>query len=221
VMVLHKLVDNGANLYIYHQATNFAGPGLVRAFSGSSAWNWNLMQVTSGDVNNDGVSDLQMLHATGDGGANYYVFYGGTGQFADAVPVKSFPGSGGWNWASIKLLTGDFDGDHHADLMFLHRTGDNGANLYIYNQAVGFASPGLVRQFPGSSGWNWYLMQLGTGDTNNDGISDLTMFHRIGDGGANYYTILGGSGQFIPGSPARQLPGSAGWSWDSIKLPTG
>jgi len=221
LMFLHKLADNGANMYIYNQANGFGSPGLMRIFPGSSGWNWNLMKIAMGDVNNDGASDLMMLHKTGDGGANFYVFYGGAAQYADSSPVKNFPGSAGWSFDSMKMVVGDFDVDHRTDLMFLHKTGDNGANLYIYNQAGGFTGPGLVRQFPGSSGWNWNLMKLATGDVNNDGVSDLLLLHKTGDGGANFYTILGGSGQFIPGSPARQFPASAGWSWDSMKMVAG
>lgn len=228
LMFLHRLGDNkSANMYIYDQAQNFGGPGRIREFANSpDGWNWNSMQIATGDANGDGISDLFMLHQTADGpgggpgGANLYVFYGGTEAYGTAHLLAQFPYSSNWRWSNMKLLVGDFDGDGHADVMIMTKDlNDNGFNMFIYDWAQNYQGPGLVRNFPGST-WNWSQTKFAIGDSNGDGISDLFMLAADAYGGANLYVLKGGTYQFADSNPVTQFP-SPNWSWSNMDLLVG
>ena len=221
VMIVSKASDGGANINIYPASNGWSSSNFSEHLLYSDGWNYNYMKFATGDRENDGYSDLFLLFglSNGAGGANLYELKGGSGNLVPGSPIIQFSTTNGWYYSNMKILTGDFYGDSHGDIMLLYGLADNSANMYIFDNHYSYASPGYVKQLPATSGWNWNNMKVATGDVDNNGISDLTMLHKTSDGGANFYVFYGGSSGFATNSPAAQFPGSSGWNWSEMLGP--
>ncbi|MGO4463894.1 FG-GAP-like repeat-containing protein, partial [Streptomyces sp. M-16] len=68
------------------------------------------------DLNGDGRSDAVMTYYHGDGSIGFYTALGNTvGGFGDFTVGYTVPANS-WDRASMKLVSGDFNGDRRSDL---------------------------------------------------------------------------------------------------------
>ncbi|MFD7783282.1 trypsin-like serine protease, partial [Streptomyces nojiriensis] len=175
------------------------------------------------DVNGDGRSDGVMAYYHPDGSIGFYSALGkadgGFGEFnvGYKVPAKS------WDRGSMKLITGDFNGDRRSDVGMMYRFSDGSVKMY-----TGLANTaGLIQPFtssyevPANAGWDWNAIELHSGDVNGDGRSDAVMAYYHSDGSIGFYSALGkadgGFGEFNVG---YKVPAKS-WDRGSMKLITG
>jgi hypothetical protein len=142
----------------------FELPGPYRSGIGASTWQG------VGDFNNDGISDVALLH---DNQIDLLLSDGSQFQYQPAA----LTGIGAFNWIKV----GDFNRDGVDDLAI-----QRGANIDVaLGNITGFTQPVTWRGGIGPSRWQ------GVGDFNRDGISDIAL-----QVGANIDVLLGNLGQF-------------------------
>lgn len=125
------------------------------------------------DFNRDGKLDLAVVGTDNTTNTVYILPGQGNGLFSSAKPVLTVPGvQNASGWGVQKMLLGDFDGDHNADLALVATTADSagdvatltlhvlyGAGNFSFENTTPSTSPGIVN--------------INSGDLNSDGISDL------------------------------------------------
>ncbi|MFG2336510.1 trypsin-like serine protease, partial [Streptomyces yangpuensis] len=164
-----------------------------------------LRSVAQRDLNGDGRADAAMVYRHGDGSIGFYssltTATGAFGEFTHGYKVP--PNS--WDWNSMKLISGDFNGDRRMDMGMMYRHGDGSIKMY-----TGLADEsGHIQPFnssytvPANAGWDWNAIQLHAGDLNGDGRADTAMVYRHGDGSIGFYSSLttatGAFGEFTHG----------------------
>ncbi|MFF4278983.1 FG-GAP-like repeat-containing protein [Streptomyces kronopolitis] len=128
---------------------------------GGKTWG-TTKQLTAGDYDGDGISDLMAVWSDG----TLHLYKGkGNGQLQPQVKVNV----GGNTWGTVKLLPGgDFNGDGIADLMAVW---DDGTLHYYPGNGTG--QVGTQTPVPvGGNTWDT-VRQLTAGDYTGDGIADL------------------------------------------------
>ncbi|MGZ9929513.1 trypsin-like serine protease [Streptomyces sp. NC-S4] len=205
--------------------------GLIQPFTESSyrvpanSWDWNAIQLLSGDVNGDGRTDAMMAYHHSDGSIGFYSSLADTTGHLGAFNVGyKVPASGGWVRDSMRLISGDFNGDHRSDIAMMYRHTNGSITLH-----TGLANTeGLIQPFTESSyrvpanSWDWNAIQLLSGDVNGDGRTDAMMAYHHADGSIGFYSSLadttGHLGAFNVG---YKVPASGGWVRDSMRLISG
>ncbi|MGO4463892.1 FG-GAP repeat domain-containing protein, partial [Streptomyces sp. M-16] len=98
------------------------GAGHIQPFTSSTTipasagWDWNAIELRAGDANGDGRADAVMTYYHGDGSIGFYTALGNTvGGFGDFTVGYTVPANS-WDRASMKLVSGDFNGDRRSDL---------------------------------------------------------------------------------------------------------
>ncbi|MFD5414440.1 trypsin-like serine protease, partial [Streptomyces nojiriensis] len=176
-----------------------------------------------GDVNGDGRTDAIMTYHHGDGSIGFYSSLtdntGHLGEFNIGYKVSA---GDGWDRNSMRLIPGDFNGDHRTDLamMYRHTNGAITLNTGLAN------TQGLIQPFtpstytiPSNAGWDWNAIQLMPGDVNGDGRTDAIMTYHHGDGSIGFYSSLtdntGHLGEFNIG---YKVSAGDGWDRNSMRL---
>lgn len=227
--IIHKSSTSvGASIHVmYGGSQPFQVNDVRRDMPASSAWNWSLMKVVSGDFNADGLDDIVIGHKLSDGGMDVHLLTGATGEAALANPDTARKRLAGptWSWDNIKLAAGPFNSDASADLAIVHKRADGGLNYHVLKGATDTQSltqeEGYVHELPGSSGWDWTKVKLSAGYFNSDTYADIAMLHKRADGGINAYVLYGQTTPLQTRTLHREMPSPAGWSWDDVKLAAG
>ena len=225
--IVHERTDSGADVHVLYGSTGTPfqySTTLARQLPGTSGWDWNKMKTSSGDYNNDNYTDIALAHQLSDDGADIHILWGGSGTpFQSNTYARNLPNSSGWAWSKMKLESGNFQSDNYSDLAILHERADLGFDTHVLYGSSGTPfqySPTLAKIFYGTDGWRWNLIKTAKGDFNNDTHTDIAVIHRLSDGGADVHALWGGSGTpfTYPTTYVRNLPASANWSWDSMKV---
>lgn len=161
--------------------------------------------IVAADFNSDGKLDLAIVGVDNTTNTVYILPGEGNGLFSSANSVLTVPGfDNAAGWGVQKLLLGDFDGDHNADIAAVATTGSNTGDIasvsthVLYgNGALGFedTTPITSSNFGNVSGTN-------SGDLDGDGKTDL--FALDGDS-YRLDTFYGQSGRTFA-SYTQQLP---------------
>ncbi|MCX5195452.1 trypsin-like serine protease [Streptomyces sp. NBC_00249] len=128
----------------------------------NAGWNWNAIELHSGDLNADGRSDAVMVYHHADSSIAFYSSLtnpdGGFGNYTVGYTVP--PNS--WDRNSMKLISGDFNGDRRTDIGMMYRYADGAITMF-----TGLAdNAGHIQPFtasysvPANAGWNWNAIQL-------------------------------------------------------------
>ncbi|MBM0276675.1 FG-GAP-like repeat-containing protein [Micromonospora tarensis] len=227
--------DDAAMLYRYTDTSieSFTSlsndAGGFGAFNGSyklpvNSWGWDSFKTITGDFNGDGRSDLAAMYYQSNGSITMHTalanISGGFGAFAGSLTI---PASEGRLWDSIRLFSGDFNGDGRADAAMLYRNADTSIDLLtsLGNEAGGFGAFTASYKLPARS-WGWDSFKTITGDFNGDGRSDLAAMYYHSNNSISLNTALananGGFGAF---TTSLTIPASEGRLWDSIRLFSG
>ncbi|MGW4649933.1 trypsin-like serine protease [Kitasatospora sp. NPDC004289] len=225
--MLYRFGDGSIGLF-----TGAAQPdGTIGQFQGpsykvpaSAGWNWNAIEVYPGDANGDGRGDVLMAYHHTDGAIGFFTSLadqaGNLSQFNSTFTVPA----ASWDRASMKLVPGDFNGDHRSDLAMLYRYGDGSIGLF-----TGLAkTDGTIGQFqgpsykvPASAGWNWNAIEVYPGDANGDGRGDVLMAYHHTDGAIGFFTSLADqAGNLSQFNSTFTVP-AASWDRASMKLVPG
>ncbi|GAA1231160.1 hypothetical protein GCM10009665_21900 [Kitasatospora nipponensis] len=206
------------------------GNGLIQAFTGSytvpasANWDWNAIQLFAGDFNGSGRSGVVMAYHRTSGEIGFYTSLTDTaGNFGAFNLGYSVP-AGNWDWNSLKLVAGDFNGDGRSDLAMMYHHGDNSFAMY-----TGLADGnGLIQAFtgsytvPASANWDWNSIQLLAGDFNGSGRSGVAMAYRHSNGQIGFYTSLTDTaGNFGAYNVGYTVPVNGNWDFASMKLISG
>ncbi|MGI5450660.1 trypsin-like serine protease [Streptomyces sp. CA-243310] len=223
--MMYRFADGSIKMY-----TGLADPaGHIQPFTSSytvpasAGWDWNAIQLQSGDLNGDGRADAVMVYHHADTSISFYSsLTTTTGAFEDftegyKVPVKS------WDRASMKLISGDFNGDRRTDMGMMYRFADGSIKMY-----TGLADPaGHIQPFtssytvPASAGWDWNAIQLQSGDLNGDGRADAVMVYHHADTSISFYSSLTTTtGAFEDFTEGYKVPVKS-WDRASMKLISG
>ncbi|MDG4809565.1 FG-GAP-like repeat-containing protein [Micromonospora sp. WMMD1120] len=222
--------DDAVMLYRYNDGaielfTSLAdAAGGFAAYDGSykipgGSWGWDSFKTIAGDFNGDGHADLAAMYYqsndtitmnTALGNAD-----GGFGAFTGSLTI---PASQGRKWDSIRLFSGDFNGDGRTDAVMVYKKDDTSIEFLtsLANAAGGFGAFTLSYTIPAKS-WGWDSFKMITGDFNGDGRSDLAAMYYHSNNTISMNTALananGGFGGF---TGSLTIP--AGRKWDSIRL---
>ncbi len=144
-----------------------------------SVGNAAIFDIATADFNHDGKLDLAIV------GSNLYVQLGnGGGNFTAPVTYTT-----GYGVAAV--ATGDFNGDHNADIVAVNEQ-VNSVSVLLGNGAGGFGSP--ITSPAGS-----YPFFVLVADFNNDGTADLAVLNTDGQGHTSISVLIGnGNGTFQP-----------------------
>ncbi|GAA3043729.1 hypothetical protein GCM10017562_75530 [Streptomyces roseofulvus] len=183
-------------------------------------WNFDAIQVQSGDFNGDGRDDIAAWYAYGDGQDKLFTFTANVkGGFN--YPFSSFYRSDGWEVARMKFATGDFNRDGRTDIGALYGYTNGEVKLVTFpaTPTGGFADP--IHGWS-STGWTFSQASIHAGDFNNDGRDDIASWYDYGDGhdAVISFNPSGPNGEF--GTRTQLWTGEAGRFWrQNMKIVTG
>ncbi|SCL47624.1 Repeat domain-containing protein [Micromonospora chersina] len=119
------------------------------------------MKLADGDFNGDGRGDVAVLYGYGSGKLALFTWTAKEdGTFNS--PLESWSSTTFGQFASIKMVSGDYTGDKRDDLAFLYKYSDDGLGLHTFaaTPAGGFNAPfGSWRVGRGVYGW-WPSMKM-------------------------------------------------------------
>ncbi len=160
-------------------------------------------RMVAGDFNGDGKDDIATAYQYADGTFRYHVWLS-TGSSLTYQGASGWYHSGSFNLGHVgaRLVAGDFNGDHRADLAMFYATGTTGAEIFRWlSNGSSFLSP--VKTWVVSSGYD--LSKVGNrmvaGDFNRDGHDDIATAYQYPDGTFRYHVWL----------DASAYQGATGW----------
>ena len=142
-------------------------------------WYGNTYTVSVADFSGDGKADI-LLQRNGSGD-HYLLFADGQGKITGISQVIPEPALGySWSSSAHKIIAGDFNGDHHADV-FLQSTTRTGANVVIYSDSNGqFTTSAVSPQSWNNSylGLEWSVQDAVVSAGNFDGVNGSDLLVR-------------------------------------------
>jgi len=175
----------GIALQVY--LTNAAGTGFAQ--TGFAPGTWTDYEISTGDFNGDGRTDLFLL-ARVAGLASRVFFSDGSGGFTDS----GYASPTGWN--GRKAAVGDFNGDGLSDVIVYPASGAP-VLLQLASMAGGSLSFGESQPFGGFSYSGQTLVPM---DFNGDGLTDIFF---AGSGGNSRVWLSAGNGSFTYYQPEQ------------------
>ncbi len=165
---------------------------------GSTYVNWNK------DDDSDGIINT----------SDYCVGQGGKPLYMGCPPN---------NITESSSIAGDFNGDGYGDVVAFSVHPDGRTfNVWLFpGSASGLGNPVFQRTLgPSFGGWLFEYSKPAVADVNNDGYSDLIIFHRGPNNEIVRHVLRGSSGGIQASDPnnvAWQLP-SQGWLWSYVRV---
>ncbi|MFC5923263.1 trypsin-like serine protease [Micromonospora vulcania] len=203
----------------------FPGPIGSWKGGGSAYYNRDRVKVFNDDFDGDGVKDLVVLSTRTDGSFAIDTFItGADGKYG--APLRSWTAPAGWgHLSSMKMTSGDFNGDGRADLSAFYGynsgNGDEAWINWIARPDGGFDSP--IEAWRASTFGNWNSVSVFSGDVNGDGRDDVSLFYAYATGAMALITWPGqADGKFPTGYTSWSTPADKPFgSLASMKLADG
>ncbi|MBG0830648.1 VCBS repeat-containing protein [Planomonospora sp. ID67723] len=225
--IMYRHTDGSISMHTSRASTSGAFASFTSAYTvpAAAGWDWNAIRLVSGDANGDGRADAVMMYRHADGSIQLYTsLANANGDFTPFTGSYTVPAAAGWDWNAFKLLAGDYNGDHRADLAIMYRHTDGSISMHTSRASTSgaFASFTSAYTVPAAAGWDWNAIRLVSGDANGDGRADAVMMYRHADGSIQLYTSLANAnGDFTPFTGSYTVPAAAGWDWNAFKLLAG
>lgn len=140
------------------------------------------VKVFNDDFDGDGIKDVVALSTAADGTFAIDTFITqADGKYG--APLRSWTQAASWGHiTSMKMASGDFNGDGRADLTAFYGyksgTGDEAWINWIARPDGGFDAPSTVWQ--ASNFGHWTSVSVFAGDVNGDGRDDASLFYDYG-----------------------------------------
>ncbi|MDQ3915599.1 MAG: hypothetical protein M3323_09780 [Actinomycetota bacterium] len=97
--------DGGVDLALMHSiGAAFGPPRPVLTSGAASQWEWARTQSVTGDYDEDGLTDVAVLHQTPAGGADVWLAASSGNGFAEPRRVLVLMREAGWEWNGIRLV---------------------------------------------------------------------------------------------------------------------
>ncbi|HSX03045.1 MAG TPA: FG-GAP-like repeat-containing protein [Candidatus Saccharimonadia bacterium] len=132
--------NNTAMLVMNGSVTSLHAPGQVWSAQGTSGFtmNWDRAKIVAGDFNGDGYADMGLLYDWGSNNAAMLLMNGSPTSLHWVGQVWSAQTNSGFtmNWGRAKLVAGDFDGNHSADVGLLYDWGNQNTAMLLMNGAT-------------------------------------------------------------------------------------
>jgi hypothetical protein len=174
--------------------------------TGTDWVSWPSAKPLPGDFNGDGLTDIAVCMESGGGIATY--LSNGNGTFT--AVFSSQTGTDWCSWPSIRLVTGDFNGDGLADIAVMQDS-LGGISVYLSNGNGTFTG-----SYSGQTGTDWASWPSAkpmAGDFNGDGLTDIAVCMQNG-GGIGVY-LSNGNGTFA--ATYSSQTGSDWCSWPTAR----
>ncbi|MGC0421662.1 FG-GAP-like repeat-containing protein [Embleya sp. AB8] len=155
-------------------------------------WNANSAKYAVGDYNGDGRADIAALYGWSDGSVTLHTLLAQPDGTL-AAPVQSWRAAPGtWDWNKVQLTSGDYNGDHHAEVGAMYDLGAGVTEFRVFPTGSDgrFTNPTTAwRSAPGT--WDTTYAYPVTGDYNGDGRDDIAAMYEWNDGSTTLNTLLG------------------------------
>jgi Ca2+-binding RTX toxin-like protein len=234
---------SGTSYVVFGTASGF-GPNLdLSGLDGSNGFkihggaggSFSGLSVASGDVNNDGHTDLIVAANSNYNGA--FVVFGGASGFAPSLSLANLDEEDGFriNAGANSVASGDVNGDGFADVI----VGDGsaspdgttvpGAAYVVFGKAGGFAATADVSALDGANGFRLLgatnddrtgASVAVAGDINGDGFADIIIGAPRADPNGNYsgaaYVVFGKASGFASSIDLAALDGANGFKLNGV-----
>jgi len=182
--------------------------GAAEEWAASTTWEWAEIKLGRGDFDGDDRADLVVLGQPDSGGIDLRVLTSTGAGFAANRRWASVPG---FDWDTMKLVVGDFDGDGRDDLGELGTPATGGVDVRVFrSEGDTFAEHegwALMPDLPFEPG------SLEVVDLDTDGTGDVVLLTADGDQ-AVLETFVSTGEELERGE--RIAP--PGWTWDEDAL---
>lgn len=194
--------------------------------SGPGNWDWFRSQVSYGDGNGDGKTDLVMLYNYGNANTGLFIYEAGKPR------LKWLSGQNNWDWSRSKIMSGDLDNDGKDEVGVLYNYGNANTGLFSFEPFSG--EPQIPANSPcayppctayyaklewlsGPGKWDWSrTKKAAVNDANGDGRTELGVLYKHGNSSTGLY-IFGWNGSSL--APARVWMGNPGsWDWSRSRV---
>ncbi|MEV1331626.1 trypsin-like serine protease [Micromonospora costi] len=190
---------------------------------GAGAYAPDRVKVANDDFDGDGINDVAVLSTRTDGSFALDTFITRPdGTYGP--PIRSWTAASSWgHLSSVKLISGDFNGDGRADLsgFYGYAAGDEAWINWYSRPDGGFQSP--VQAWRSSVFGQWSSTSVFAADVDGDGRDDANLFYAYATGAMAVITWPGrADGMFTTGYTSWSRPADKPFgSLSSMKLADG
>ena len=196
--------------FVYAMPDGTFLPAYVGAGSFATTAQYSGATPVSGDFNGDGRTDIALVHGSGLTSIPVAWSSEAGGLVPTDVPFADFPG---WSMgATVKPVTGDFDGDGRDDIALVGGSGWASIPIAHSNGDGSFTlSNQWVPDFPG---WATGATAAVAGDFNGDGRDDIALVGGSGWGSIPVAFSSGGGNFVVTNVRVTDVPG---WAQSTAK----
>ncbi|MFJ2821773.1 FG-GAP-like repeat-containing protein [Streptomyces toxytricini] len=180
--------------------------GVLVLYNASGQSLWTSGSQSRPDYNGDGYTDVVTRDANGE----LWIYPGTGGSGTGTLGTRYFAGNGWWRDHWTRLHTADLNNDGYTDIVARNHLGD----LYLYPGTGRTGTETLGNPVLIGTGWNAY--DLGFGDMNGDGRTDV--IGRDGSGNLWVYPHQGGTGTQSLGSRFSIGVGWGAADWTTLRF---
>lgn len=181
--------------------------------------------LATGDLNQDGASDMSALYNYENSSQNRFndsgmwVFSGAAA--GPQAPVSAWrSGANAWNWAKTRTMILDADGDCRPNIAAFTDLGNSQSTLSSFSSETPSSLQPIRAWTSGAGHWDWNRSREVSGDFNGDGHGDFASFYNYDQGQTGLW-LFAGNPAGAPTPVRAWLSNTGGWSWGRTKAVAG